>query len=53
MKITEVIEALSQLKQEYGDVEVLVEHHIYGMIPATVNATLERGTYEALIEPED
>lgn len=49
MKISETVEALAQLKQEYGDAEVLVEHRIYGMIPATVNATLERGTYEVLI----
>ena len=53
MKISEAIESLSELRREYGDVEVLVEHHIYGYVPATVNVTLERGTYEALIEPED
>lgn len=51
MKISEVIESLSILKREYGDVEVVIEDHIYGHVPATVNVTLERGTYEALIEP--
>lgn len=52
MKISEVIESLSILKREYGDVEVVMEDHIYGMLPATVNVTLERGTYEVLIEPQ-
>ena len=51
MKISEVIESLSILKREYGDVEVVVEDDIYDYVPATVNVTLERGTYEALIEP--
>lgn len=53
MKISEVIESLSEIKRVYGDVEVLVEHRIYGYVPTTVNVTLERGTYEVLIEPED
>ena len=52
MKISEAIESLSELKRVYGDVEVVMEDHIYGHVPATVNVTLERGTYEALIEPE-
>lgn len=51
MKISEVIESMTELKREHGDVEVLVEHRIYGIVPANVNVTLERGTYEALIEP--
>lgn len=53
MKITELIEELNELKKKNGDGEVLVEHNIYGILPAVVNVTLERGTYEALIEPED
>ena len=52
MKISETVEALAQLKREYGDVEVLVEHPLYGIVPAVVGVTLERGTYEVLIEPE-
>lgn len=51
MKISETVEALDQLKREYGDVEVLVEHNIYGILPAAVNITLERGTYEVIIDP--
>ena len=52
MKISEIIESMTALKREYGDVEVVMEDHIYGHVPAAVNVTLERGTYEALIEPE-
>ena len=53
MKISETVEALAQLKREYGDVEVVMEDPIYGHVPAEISVTLERGTYEVLIEPED
>ena len=52
MKISEVIESLSELKRVYGDVEVVMKDHIYEHVPAEISVTLERGTYEALIEPE-
>lgn len=50
MKITEAIEALSELKRVYGDVEVVMEDDIYGPVPAEISVTLERGTYEVIIE---
>ena len=52
MKISEVIESLSELKRVYGDVEVVMKDHIYEHVPAEISVTLERGTYEVLIEPE-
>lgn len=52
MKISEVIESLSEIKRVYGDISVVMEDQIYGYVPATVNVTLERGPYEVLIEPE-
>lgn len=51
MKISEATEALSVLKRVYGDIEVVMEDHIYGPVPAEISVTLERGTYEVLIEP--
>lgn len=52
MKISEVIESMTALKREYGDVDVVMLYRTDGYVPATVNVTLERGTYEVLIEPE-
>lgn len=52
MKISEVIEDLSELKRVYGDVQVVMLYRTDGYVPAAVNITLERGPYEALIEPE-
>lgn len=51
MNISKAIEALSELKRVYGDVEVVVEDPIYGHVPAEISVTLERGTYEVLVEP--
>lgn len=51
MSISEALEALSELKRVYGDVEVVMEDPIYGHVPADISVTLERGTYEVLIEP--
>ena len=51
MKITEMIEELSELKERNGDVEVLVEHPLYGIVPAVVGVTIDRGVKEVLIEP--
>ena len=53
MNISKAIEALSELKRVYGDVEVVMEDQIYGHVPAEISVTLERGTYEVLVEPED
>ena len=53
MKISETVEALFELRKVYGDVEVVMEDPIYGHVPAEISVTLERGTYEVLIEPED
>lgn len=52
MKISEAIESLSELKRVYGDVEVVMEDHIYGYVPATVNVMLDREPYGVLIETE-
>lgn len=51
MNISEAVEALSELQKVYGDVEVVMEDQIYGHVPAEISVTLERGTYEVLIEP--
>lgn len=51
MKISETVETLSELKRVYGDVEVVMEDQIYGHVPADISVTLDRGTYEVLIEP--
>ena len=51
MKITEMIEELNKFKEKNGDVEVLVEHRLYGIVPAVVGATIDRGIDEVLIEP--
>lgn len=51
MNISEATEALSELKRVYGDVEVVMEDPIYGHVPAEISVTLERGTYEVLVEP--
>ena len=53
MKISETVEALAQLKRVYGDVEVVMEDPIYGVVPAVVGVTIDRGIKEVLIEPED
>ena len=51
MNISKAIEVLSELKRVYGDVEVVMEDQIYGHVPAEISVTLERGTYEVIIEP--
>ena len=51
MKISDAIEALFELRKVYGDVEVVTEDLLYGHVPAEISVTLERGTYEVLIEP--
>lgn len=50
MKITEVIEELNEFKEANGDVEVLVEHKLYGIVPAVVGLTIDRGINEVIIE---
>ena len=52
MNISKAIEVLFELRKVYGDVEVVMEDQIYGHVPAEISVTLERGTYEVLIEPE-
>ena len=51
MNISKAIEALFELRKIYGDLTVVVEDPIYGHVPAEISVTLERGTYEVLIEP--
>ena len=51
MKITEMIEELNKFKEKNGDVDVVMEDPIYGHVPAEINITLERGSYEVLVEP--
>lgn len=51
MNISEMIEELNELKEKNGDVEVLVEHPLYGIVPAVVGVTIDRGIKEVLIEP--
>ena len=53
MNISKAIEVLFELRKLYGDVDVVMEDPIYGYVPAEISVTLERGTYEVLIEPED
>ena len=50
MKITEMIEELNEFKEKNGDVEVLIEHRLYGIVPAVVGLTIDRGIDEVLIE---
>lgn len=50
MKITEMIEELNGFKEKNGDVEVLIEHRLYGIVPAVVGVTIDRGIDEVLIE---
>ena len=50
MNISEAVEALSEFQKVYGDVEVVMEDPIYGHVPAEISVTLERGTYEVVIE---
>lgn len=52
MNISKAIEALFELRKVYGNVEVVIEDQIYGHVPAEISVTLERGTYEVLVEPE-
>lgn len=52
MNISKAIEALFELRKVYGDVEVVIEDPIYGHVPAEIGVTVERGTYEVVIEPE-
>lgn len=53
MNISEMIEELNELKERNGDVEVVMEDQIYGVVPAVVGVTIDRGIKEVLIEPED
>ena len=50
MKISEMVEELNKFKEANGDVEVLVEHSLYGIVPAVVGVTIDRGIDEVLIE---
>ena len=52
MSISEALEALSELRKVYGNVEVVMEDQIYGHVPADISITMDRGTYEVLIEPQ-
>lgn len=52
MRISEAVEALSELKKVYGDVEVVMLYRTDGHVPETVNVPLERGPYEVLVEAE-
>ena len=51
MNISKAIEVLFELRKVYGDVEVVMEDPIYGHVPAEISVTLERGTYEVMVEP--
>lgn len=50
MKISEVIESMTALKREYGDVEVVMLYRTDGYVPETVNVMLERVPYAVLVE---
>lgn len=52
MKISEVIESLSELERVYGDVEVVMLYRTDGHVPTTVNVMLDRVPYGVLIETE-
>lgn len=50
MKISEMVEELHQFQEKNGDVEVLIEHRLYGIVPAVVGVTIDRGIDEVIIE---
>lgn len=50
MKISEVIESMTALKREYGDVDVVMLYRTDGYVPETVNVMLEGGPYGVLVE---
>ena len=52
MKISEVIESLSELKRVHGDVEVVMLYRTDGHVPETLNVMLDKGPYGVLIETE-
>lgn len=52
MKISEVIESLSELERVYGDISVVMLYRTDGHVPDTVNVMLDRVPYGVLIETE-
>ena len=43
-------ESTATFLEKNGDVEVLIEHRLYGIVPAVVGLTIDRGIDEVLIE---
>lgn len=52
MKVSEVIESLSELEKVYGDISVVMLYRTDGYVPDTLNVMLEGVPYGVLIETE-